>query len=157
LSVRPRIKKCSEVAPHAKRRSLGLADQRVELSPNVGDGRGQGGLSFRYDSFGSVGKFAPRAIFGNWLRPLKRRQLFSAASPSLMTLVVRRCFSVRLGSRSVAMFDQALECCFDEGVERSQRWTGSEKVGMAPRCLSLGDFVAEVCAEDFQRRVIPPL
>ena len=74
-----------------------------------------------------------------------------------MTLVVRRCFSVRLGSRSVAMFDQALERCLDEGVERSQRWTGSAKVGMAPRCLSLGDFVAEVCAEDFQRRVIPPL
>ena len=73
----------SGVALHPNRTSLGLADQQVELSPNVGDGRGQGGLSLRSDNFASVGKLAPRMIFGNWLWLLRRRQLFSATSPSL--------------------------------------------------------------------------
>lgn len=138
----------SGVALHPNRTSLGLADQQVELSPNVGDGRGQGGLSFRYDSFGSVGKFAPRAIFGNWLRPLKRRQLFSAASPSLMTLVVRRCFSVRLGSRSVAMFDK-------HSSAASTKASNAASAGRGPRRLGwrLGVSVSEILLQKFVLRI----
>src|SRR5262245_34011117 len=56
-----------------------------ELSPNLGDGRGQAGVVWACDLTTSVPSvnFIPRMIFGNWLWPLRRRQLFSAASASL--------------------------------------------------------------------------
>ena len=92
-----------------------------------GDGRGQAaaaGACVLTTSTPSA-NFTPRMIFGNWLWPLRRRQLCSAASPSLkimasavllerhplertvrwrivanelsMTLVVRRCFQCSAG------------------------------------------------------------
>jgi hypothetical protein len=44
---------------------------------------GGSGLSLRSDNFDSVSELYPEMIFGNWLWPLRRRQLFSAASASL--------------------------------------------------------------------------
>ncbi len=45
-----------------------LVAEDEELSPNLGD---------------ASANFTPRMIFGNWLWPSRRRQLFSAASASL--------------------------------------------------------------------------
>src|SRR5262249_31810577 len=57
----------------------------LELSPNLGDGRGQAAVVWACDLTTSIPSvnFIPRMIFGNWLWPLRRRQLFSAASASL--------------------------------------------------------------------------
>src|SRR5262245_725142 len=99
----------------------------LELSPNFGDGRDQAAAVWACDLTTSIPSlnFIPRTIFGNWLWPLRRRQLLSAASASLkimasavllerhplertvrwrtvanelsMTFVVRRCFQCSAG------------------------------------------------------------
>src|SRR5437764_14964548 len=57
----------------------------LELSPNLGDGSNQAAATWACDLTTSIPSvnFIPRMIFGNWLWPLRRRQLFSAASASL--------------------------------------------------------------------------
>jgi hypothetical protein len=55
----------------------------MELLRNLGDGPGSGGSGLQSDNFDSVGELYTEDDFRQWLWPLKRRQLRSAASASL--------------------------------------------------------------------------
>jgi hypothetical protein len=57
----------------------------AELSPNLGDGRGQAAAARACDLTTAIptADFTARTTFGKWLRPSRRRQRFSAASASL--------------------------------------------------------------------------
>jgi hypothetical protein len=109
-----------------------MRDPRLikELSPNLGDGRGQAAAR-AFDLTTSIpsANLTPRMSFGNWLWPSERRQLLSAAFASLkmasavsleihplartvlwrmvanklsMTSVVRRCFQCPAGKVRLA-------------------------------------------------------
>src|ERR1700732_5463850 len=57
----------------------------LELSLNLGDGRGQAAAAGAFGLTTSIPSvnLTLRIIFGNWLWPSRRRQFFSAASASL--------------------------------------------------------------------------
>src|SRR5258708_25404391 len=56
---------------------------REELSPNLGDGRGQAASGCWLTASMPSMNFTPVTTFGNWLWPSRRRQFFSAACASL--------------------------------------------------------------------------
>src|ERR1700731_3872080 len=62
-----------------------LAVAKDELSLKFGGGRGQAAATWACGLTTSIPSvnLTPRIIFGNWLWPSRRRQLFSAASASL--------------------------------------------------------------------------
>src|SRR6202047_2018703 len=72
----------------------------LELSLNLGDGRGQAAAAGAFGLTTSIPSvnLTPRVIFGNWLWPSRRRQLFSAASASLKIMASAVLFERSLGA-----------------------------------------------------------
>src|ERR1700674_711063 len=80
-----------------------------ELSPNLGDGRGQAVAALGFGLTTSIPSvnLTPRIIFGNWLWPSRRRQFFSAASASLKIMASAVLFERHPLERTVSSMSAA--------------------------------------------------